>query len=154
MQKKSAQKNASLPRAPRAMVPAAVTLQHSEQLIGADTHPAHFESSKKAPIPCRRHATPVVTTLDSVPPTLPKGLLASAWSDSTRGFAPTKNSNLRQAPASRDIPCLTNLALLPWDDVKQLPSLASVSLQARQIAGQCYRYFGFHFLVVLPSSSH
>jgi hypothetical protein len=49
--KKSAQKNASLPRAPRAMVPAAVTLQHSEQLIGADTHPAHFESLKKAPIP-------------------------------------------------------------------------------------------------------
>ena len=90
-----------------------------------------------------------MTTLDSVPTTLPKGLLASARSDSTRGFAPTKNSNLRQAPASRDIPCLTNLALLPWDDVNKLPSLASVSLQARQIAGQHYRYFGFHFLAVL-----
>jgi hypothetical protein len=47
---------------------------------------------------------------------------------------------------------MTNLALLlAWDDVmmKQLPSLASVSLQARRIAGQYYRYFGFHFLVVV-----
>jgi hypothetical protein len=43
---------------------------------------------------------------------------------------------------------MTNLALLlAWDDVmmKQLPSLASVSLQA----GQYYRYFGFHFIVVV-----
>jgi len=44
-----------------------------------------------------------------------------------------------------DQPCTSSLG----DDVKQLPSLASVGLQARQIAGQYYRYFGFHFLVVL-----
>ena len=39
-----------------------MTLHHctfgcSEQLIGADTHSAHFESSKKAPKPCHRRAT-------------------------------------------------------------------------------------------------
>ena len=72
-----------------------------------------------------------MTTLDSVPTTLPKGLLASARSDSTR----TKNSNLRQAPASRDIPCLTNLALLPWDDVNNfLPWQVSVFRQGRSLA--------------------
>jgi hypothetical protein len=45
------------------------------------------------------------------------------------GFAPTQNSNLRQAPASRDIPCLmTNLALLlAWDDVMMKQLLASTT---------------------------
>ena len=87
-----------------------------------------------------------MTTLDSVPSALAQGVACIIMERVDEDFPPTRNSNLRQAPASRDIPC-TSSSL--GDDVEQLPSLASVGLQARQIAGQYYRYFGFHFLVVL-----
>ena len=106
------------PRARRALVSAAVTLHHctfrcSEQLIGAATHPAHFESSKKA----RRYPD-----ADTQQPQLCRDNTGFGSIRAARGvpciimervdedFPPTRDSNLRQAPASQDIPCLTNLA--------------------------------------------
>ena len=53
------------------------------------------------------------------------------------GFPPTRNSNLRHAPASRDIACLTNLALLPLgrcDEANFLPWQLSVFKQGGSLA--------------------
>ena len=130
-----------------------VTLQHctfgcSEQLIGADTHPAHFESSKKAPKPCRRHATTALVSDNTdvrFHPLCPRGSLHQHGA-TRRGFPAHQEFKLASSTcvarhSMLDQPCTSSLG--GDSNVEQLPSLA------RQIAGQYYRYFGFHFLVVL-----
>ena len=67
------------------------------------------------------------------------------------GFPPARISNLRQAPASRDIPCLTNLALLPWEETPMWSNF--LPWQGRSLAS-ITGISVFIFLLCCPSSSH